>query len=193
MNKEYISDELKTLIVNLKVIGSLQQGDKIRARSKKYIEKDPNVWYTPFLRMKNGEDRLFTSTIIENQSRSLREIVYSDSFDQFLDTTEGSMLLNELQETLAKAINGLSTLQNTYMNDDTFVSLISVEITILNQINERLIKKQPKKESLKEVQKESSKEVQKEFSKEVQKESLKEPPTRTDLLINEVEDYLKNN
>ena len=130
--------DLKTILINLKVLGSLETGMKLNTREKNFIIDDI-TWWQSAARLYRRDSRDVTYEKLVELIGSLSSILSSkDGNSQILAMNYKSIedfVLN-LKNILLKAIEGLKKLKETYILDVTFVSQLEIEIENLKRIHD---------------------------------------------------------
>ena len=118
--------DTKTLIINLKILGQIDTGMKINTQQQYFTLDDKR--FQNFTRWYRTDNRHYTyekiSNLVENLSR-----LYSEEKQPPVGYTN-----ENFKEILENAVTGLCKLKTTYMDDKTFVSMLEVEIDLLNRI-----------------------------------------------------------
>jgi hypothetical protein len=128
--------DLKTLIINFKVIGLLQKDDKLCVKKDaKYLFIDPCTFYQPILRgLWYHDNRSFTYEKISSMMKDLHTLLDKDDSYKNLKLESYEKMKEYLYPILNDALNGLKTLKDTYSIDKTFSSQLEVEIANLEMI-----------------------------------------------------------
>jgi hypothetical protein len=124
----------KTLIINLKIIGSLDSGIKLNTREK-YFTLDNVNWYQGLRRFYRRDDRSVTYEKISYLIRNVQDLLQSlTDGPRSLGLENETQLREYLSPILEDAQRGLRSLQLTYEEDKTFTSQIDVEIATIDRI-----------------------------------------------------------
>ena len=131
-----MTESAKTIVINLSILGELENGIKLNTREK-HFTLDQFTWYQGFQRLMRRDDRKVTYEKISFLIRNTQELVLNrpEEFTPFIGD------IKNIRPILEKAKTGLKNLQDTYEEDKTFTCEIDVEISslarLLNALAER--------------------------------------------------------
>jgi hypothetical protein len=131
-------ERLRELLVNLQVLGELEEGYKLNTKEK-FLELDNTTWYQSVLRWYRGDSRI---TTINKVSKTVLDTcaVVEESFFQY--KIDPDILIMELQcdiflkmiaEVMEGALRGLRNLKNTYNADITICAQLEFDIRSFEQ------------------------------------------------------------
>ena len=132
---------VKTLLVNLKVLGKIGPGSKINTKEK-YLELDDTTWYQSALRWYRGDSRYTTSDKIQTTIKKSSIIVNNAIKDlhengdylseKYINSTPEDFLTLVLG-ILKNAKIGVENLKDTYVHDTTLSSQLEMDISSLDR------------------------------------------------------------
>ena len=132
---EIDDQKIKSLLKNLKIIGSLNQYDKLRTGKGVFIDSSP---YTSIIRWFSGENRDANVDFIER--------VFEDAFSVSIDiigklpaltplkTLHANQTLNRLMSEIHAAQKGVRNLLITYNKDPVCVAKLQILVDFINDI-----------------------------------------------------------
>jgi hypothetical protein len=129
------SVDIKNTLVNLKIIGQLDNNMKLNTRNKIFII-DENTWTQGLYRLARRDDRECTLREIGLLIRDVSCIVNSlNENESIYEISE-----DELNEYIQNGITGLNKLRETYNLDKTTTARLEYEIETLEKIRKSMIK-----------------------------------------------------
>ncbi len=120
--------DVKTIIINLNILGQLTTGTKLNTREK-YFTIDKVHLLQGLMRFSRRDDRNVTCEKISTLIGNLEQ--FSEKLGQNYSETD---FVTEFKPIIIQAIKGLNNLKNTYETDKTFLAQIDYEINILNRV-----------------------------------------------------------
>lgn len=134
---KFLSDKVKVLIINLKVLGNIQKGMKLKSHDK-YLEIDPITWYQPIQRFINREDRTYTYNKLSEMNKYLFDFISEEESHKYLNFNNNTELYVFLLPIIERSMIGINNLKETYEEDKTCVSQLEVEIANLEMITKNI-------------------------------------------------------
>jgi hypothetical protein len=121
-----MTESAKTIVINLSILGELENGIKLNTREK-HFTLDQITWYQGLQRLMRRDDRKVTYEKISFLIRNTQELVLNrpEEFTPFI----GEII--NIKPILEKAKTGLKSLKDTYEDDKTFSCEINVEMSSL--------------------------------------------------------------
>ena len=130
----FLTDEIKNLIIDLKVISEISQGDKLNTLEK-HLLIDSVSMYQTVKRFIRRDDRSLTYSKIKQILFELQQVIKQYTKESYVNKIK---LFEYLYPILNKAHTGLNILKDTYDNDKTFQSKMEVEIHIVEMTIDNL-------------------------------------------------------
>jgi hypothetical protein len=126
--------EYKTTLVNLKILGQIDNGTKLSTRTPEFV-LDEYTRFQSIIRFMHGDDRAITMIKIEHLLKNVQTIVKQLMSKDFVPDKNAEMLsylnLDNMRVDIDKAIVGLEKLKDTYKDDKTTCAKLEIEISTL--------------------------------------------------------------
>lgn len=133
-------DDLKTLIVNLKILGSIEVGTKLSTRDRIFELSFPSIPQTLLRKFYYCENRNLSLEKIINIVKDLRKLMeYEDTSHlpyAVLNFKNKEEFNEYIKPIIKQTIVGLTNMRETYSDDKTYVAKLDLEI----QTIERMLK-----------------------------------------------------
>lgn len=132
--------DFKSLIINLKIIGKINSGEKLNTRNKYFTIDQASILQGP-LRAYRRDDRNVTCEKIAILVKEVHELIESTDMNKvksfgFEDETDD---FNEYMKPIIEdAVKGLSNLKITYEKDNTFLAQMDLEIDNLVRLANKI-------------------------------------------------------
>lgn len=138
MHSWMTTERLRELIVNLQVIGQLEEGYKLNTKEK-YLELDNTTWYQSVVRWYRGDSRKTTINKIYKTVSDTCAVIDETIFQYKLNTSvlimdlSCEIFMTTMLSVVEIALKGLRHLKNTYNYDITVKAQLDFDILAFEQ------------------------------------------------------------
>lgn len=128
------NEKIKSIMINLKVIGKIKPGCKLNSKEK-YLKVDDSTIYQWVLRKYRGDSRHVTIervTCVIHDAIHLIHDALKNPNASFLNVPAAEFI-EKMHEFLVEAGTGLENLQDHYINDTTISTQLEMDKYLLEQ------------------------------------------------------------